>query len=221
MNKANKIFYFDFEGRNNLSDVIRSIKGYLKSPEPDKPHWVIFLTARGEGPILAYRELIEFDVRIAAVTFSSTLTFKAADGQVHKPEIPEKVLKFFSGVEIPVITNRLPFDLINGADAHNREMQLLARAFGIFGGSVSLAIQAVLQACDAGIIQPGERVIAAAGDCALIVTASGSATFLNKENGLMINEIICKPRTRKRPEAKTIEGNGGKPQALPREAQGG
>ncbi len=37
------------------------------------------------------------------------------------------------GVGIDVITNRLPFDQILGADAHNREMSILSDALALFG----------------------------------------------------------------------------------------
>jgi hypothetical protein len=111
------------------------------------------------------------------------------------PEISERVRKFFIAFDIPIITNRLPFDDIVGADSHNHEMALLRNALALFGGSVPLAVQAVLQAADAGHVDIGEQVIAATGDTALLVTASTTRLFLVKDSrGLSINEIICKPR---------------------------
>jgi len=219
MVKPSKIFYFEHDGRDTLPDVVRSIKAYLKSASTQElPTWVIFLTSRGEGPLLAYRELLEFDIRIAAVTFAATFSFKAADGTTHAPSIPEKVAKFFRGVDIPVITNRLPFDPISGAGVQNKETELLIKAFSIFGGGVPLAIQAVLQACDAGVVKPGERVIAASGDCALLVCASGARTFLEREDGLVVSEIICKPRTRKSAVAQVRDEAASRPKALPQQA---
>jgi hypothetical protein len=136
------------------------------------------------------------------------------------PEIPEKIQRFFQAFEIPIVTNRLPFDNIEGADAHNREMSLIRDTLALFGGSIPLAIQAVLQATDAGHVNIGEQVIAATGDCALLVTASTTRLFLRKDHfGLVVNEIICKPRsltiTRKTPSPQLanpqsplqIEGN--------------
>lgn len=219
MIKPSKIYYFDYDNRDTLPDVIRSIKAYLRNGSGEElPRWVIFLTSRGEGPMLAYRELIEFNVRLAAVTFSATFSLKTPDGRTYTPAIPDKVVKFFQGVEIPIITNRLPFDPIDGANAHNKETELLIKAFSIFGGGVPLAIQAVLQACDAGIVKPGERVIAATGDCALLISASGTKTFLDRDCGLVVCEIICKPRSRKPSEAKMEKADHSDPKLLPKQA---
>jgi hypothetical protein len=44
------------------------------------------------------------------------------------------------------------------------------------------------------MVAPGELVITATGDTALLVTASTTRMFLMKDaRGLAVNEIICKP----------------------------
>ncbi|MDR3715207.1 MAG: hypothetical protein P4L51_20535 [Puia sp.] len=153
------------------------------------------MTREGEGPVLAYNQLDTEEIKIIAVTFPPSYAGKRADGSFFVPEIPERIRKFFKGVGIEIITNRLPFDEILGAEAHNREMSVLRDALALFGASVPLAIQAVLQATDAGMVDAGEHVIVATGDTALLVTASTTRLFLMKdERGLAVNEIICKPR---------------------------
>jgi hypothetical protein len=198
MTPVHKVHYFDSEGRENLSLVIRAIKMFLRSVEGQQspsPNKIIFLTREGEGPMLAHNQLQSENKKIIAVTFPRRYAGKRADNSVFMPEISEKVQRYLKAFNIPIITNRLPFDDINGADAHNREMSLLRDALAIFGGSVPLAIQAVLQAVDAGEVEIGEQVIVATGDTALLVTASSTHFFLAKdERGLVVNEIICKPR---------------------------
>jgi hypothetical protein len=196
MTRQNKVQYFESEGREHLLDVIKSIKSYLRQTENHRrPLKLVFLTRQGEGPVLAYNHIPLEGIKIIAVTFPRYFAGRREDGSLFAPEIPERIKKFFAGVGIDVITNRLPFDDILGADAHNREMGLLRDALALLGSSVPLAIQAVLQATDAGMVDPGELVIAATGDTALLVTASTTRMFLMKdERGLAVNEIICKPR---------------------------
>jgi uncharacterized protein len=199
MAKFHKVQYFASEGRGNLSSVIKCIKMFLRSPDPQgviAPKKIVFMTREGEGPILAHSQLQSEDVKIIAVTFPRNYAGKRADDSIFMPEISERVRRFFTAFNIPIITNRLPFEDIQGADSHNREMSLLRNALAIFGGSMPLAIQAVLQATDAGYVDVGEQVIAATGDTALLVTASTTRLFLVKDSrGLSVNEIICKPNT--------------------------
>ena len=210
MNRVYKVQTFDREGRENLANVLKNVKNYMRGlvtsgiPYPTK---IVFFTLQGEGPMLAYNQLSGLDLTIIAVTFPPTYSVQMKDGTKFLPQIPDKVSKFFKGVEIPVIRARLPFDEITGAESHNKEMLMLKHALAIFGGSMPLAIQAVLQATDGGYIPAGEEVIVVTSDTALLVTSSTTKDFLNQTSGLIVNEIICKPRnfTISRPQPKEVE----------------
>ena len=166
--------------------------------------------------MMAYNQLQDEDMVIIAVTFPRLVGGSRKDGSVPSPEIPEKVRKFFDGVGIAVLSHRLPWDEIVGATAHNREMDLLRDALGLFGSSMPMAIQAVLQSTDSGHVDVGEQVIVATGDTALLVTASTTQMCFRKDHlGFSINEIICKPNifseSRKRPEPpKSLDVGTGK-----------
>lgn len=196
MSRTLRVQLFDSEGRENLPDVVKNLKTYMKGllagGRSNLPK-VVFLTAQGEGPMIAYSQLGGLNVTIIAVTFPPDFTVRTKENEEFKPQIPEKVRKFFKGVEIPVISGRLPFDGISGADSHNREMGLLRSAISLFGGSMPLAIQAVLQATDHGLVDVGEQVVAVTSDTAVLITASTTELFLSKTCGMMVNEIICKP----------------------------
>ena len=198
MTRPRKVQYFETEGRENLLLVIKSIKAFLRPTESQDallPKKIVFMTREGEGPMLAHSQLQSEELKIIAVTFPRHYEGKHPDDSVFMPEITERVRKFFVAFEIPIITNRLPFDDIIGAESHNREMALIRNSLAVFGGSIPLAIQAVLQATDAGYVDVGEQVIAATGDTALLVTASTTRLFLAKDSrGFSVNEIICKPR---------------------------
>jgi hypothetical protein len=218
MNNATKssIFYFETEGRiNNLEDVLKVLRKILKSREDLRELKIVVFTAEGRGPALAYNQLGEFSPRMIAVTFPRGFTIKGPNGP-YCPQIAENVLKFFKGVEIDVITPpRLPFDFIEGLDAHNQQMRLVSQTISIFGSGFALCLQAVMCACDMGFVKEGETVIAFSGDTAGLFVASPTKRFLNPQFGLAVQEIFCKPRnltiSRPKPrlidpETKTIEG---------------
>lgn len=211
--RSHRIHYFDSEGRDNLPSVIKYVKAYLKTFRlqtgdtiAGRPNKIVCMTFRGEGPLLAYHELVDEEVTIIAVLFPSTYRVVSKD-TVTSSEIPEKVRKFFNGVDVRVIQTRLPFDEITGAESHNKEMSTLKKTLSVFGGSIPLAIQAVLQATDSGEVCSGEQVVAITSDTALVVTASTTKDFLSPTAGLQVNEIICKPRqfTIARPAPKAAE----------------
>ncbi len=197
MNKyPSQIAYFETEGRDgNLQQVIRVIKKFFKKRDELRSLKLVIFTARGEGPMLAFKELMDFSPKILAVTFPLDFSIKSPDSEErYFPRIPEQVMKFFVGVGISVIPPAsLPLDPISGMDSHNHETKMIKDTITIFGGGFTNCIQAVLRACDAGEIVPGERVIAMSGDCAAVITACMSNKFLTSE-GLSINEILCKPR---------------------------
>ena len=193
MNRSSSILYFDHEGRDNLLRVIKVLRRTFRNRPELRSGKVIFFTAFGEGPALAYNQLQDFDAKIIAVTFPPSFTVRLKDREVH-PHLDPKVLAFFHGVGIKVLSGRLPLDPIKGADALNRETKLIKDVFTTISGSFPLCIQAVLQSCDMGEVSPGEVVIAVTGDCAAIVTASTTESFLSAEDGLVVNEILCKPR---------------------------
>jgi hypothetical protein len=193
MSKVNSIVYFEREGRENWSYVLRLVKRtFQRRPELRSCKIVIF-TAIGEGPAAAYNLLQEWDPQIIAVTLPPDFAV-IREGQKVSPRIPPKAKAFFDGVKIPVITARMPFQKIDGATAHNDQMSLIGDVLALFGGSFSHGVQAVLQACDHGLVQSGEKVIFVTGDSAAVVTASSTGKFLARDEGLAIHEIICKPR---------------------------
>ena len=193
MTKSNSISYFEREGRENWPQVLRLVKRTFLRRLDLRSCKVVIYTAIGEGPAAAYNLLQEWDPKIIAVTLPPDFSV-VRDGQKVSPRIPAKAMAFFDGVQIPVIRARLPFDKIEGATAHNDQMTLITRMLSLFGGGFTYCVQAVLQACDHGLVEIGEKVIAITGDCAAVVTASTSTKFLTRDEGLAINEIICKPR---------------------------
>lgn len=218
MNNSTKapIFYFDAEGRANLEEVLKVMRKILKSREDLRGLKIVVFTAEGRGPALAYNQLGEYSPKMIAVTFPRGFSVKGPNGHPYCPRISESVLKFFKGVEIDVIVPpRLPLDLIEGMEGHNQQMQLVRRTMAVFGTGFEMCLQAVMCACDMGLIEEGEEVIAFSGDTAGVFRASPTKKYLSLQCGLAVQEIFCKPRrltvSRPKPkmaspEIKTIEG---------------
>jgi hypothetical protein len=55
---------------------------------------------------------------------------------------------------------------------------------------MSLCVQAVVLACDAGAVELGEHVIAMTSDTAILVQAAATRRMLRE---LVVREILCKP----------------------------
>jgi hypothetical protein len=193
LQKTSAILYFDAEGRENFSQVIRAVRKALKKRPDLRGLKLVVMTATGEGPALLYARLNEYSPKIIAVTFAPDFSVKRGN-EVYRPQIPERLSNFFKGVGVKVLTNRLPFDQIGGAAAHNGEMQLIKDVITIFGGGFSLGIQAALSACDHGEVAVGERILCLTGDTATIVSSTTSDKFLSWSEGLVVHEILCKPR---------------------------
>ena len=190
---VSSIVYFEGEGRRNLVQVIRTVKKAFRKRSDIRTYKLVIFTAHGEGPAIAYNQLQEYDPQIIAVTFPPSFFIKRGEEIIH-PHIHPKLRAFFNGVNVRVITGRLPFDQVEGIQVHNDQMKLIRDVLSLFGGSFELCVQAVLQACDTGAVEIGEKVVGMSGDCAAIITASTTQKFLSIKEGLAINEILCKPR---------------------------
>ena len=70
----------------------------------------------------------------------------------------------------------------------------MATLLRTFCEGIKVCVEITLMACDAGLVQEGEKVIAVAGtaagaDTAIVATAAPSTRLAN----LRVHEIICKP----------------------------
>jgi hypothetical protein len=192
------IVYFEQEGRQNLSHVLNAVKSAFRKREDIRACKIVIFTAVGEGPALAYNKLKEYKPNIIAVTFPPGFSVMKRGNEGTEIETPvrisDELRQFFVGVGVKVLSSKLPLEGFDGADAIKQQMKLITDVLSLFGAGFSLCVQAVLQACDMGAVNIGEKVVAMTGDCAALMTASSTAKFLSADGGLSINEILCKPR---------------------------
>ena len=201
--------YFWQEGKANLHDCLKV--SFEAAKRHDITKLVIF-TGAGLGVKEAYSDFIQQEenshMKLVAVTFPlghpNAHLFLAND------------LAWLEEHAVPLVRAHLPFDPIRtqyaGQGILGQDFCLLGNVLSVFGGSMSLAIQAVLMACDAGFVKKGEHVIALTSDTSILVRSAPTSHLLTD---LVVREIFCKPvfldisKKEKRPDpepSKVIEG---------------
>ena len=188
------VTYFAKEGRDNLSECVRL------SFEAAVTHGIeklVIFTARGQGVRFALDNFMSRQeyahMKVIAVTFPQAFGGTS--------EIPDPTSKFskqehavLENAGIRVVKAHMPFEPIR-AQYDNRgllaqDLSIVGNALNIFCGSMSLCIQGVLMACDAGEVTMGEPVVVLTSATSLIVHASTTANFLTD---LIVRQLICKP----------------------------
>jgi len=181
------------EGKENLARCLQATFAAALAHRVGK---VVIFTSAGRGVMMAldeYRSQEKYShIELVAVSFPSQSQFTAGDPLEHC--IPGSVLETLSERGVPVVRAHLPFDPIRthyvGQGVLGQDFGLIGNALRIFGGSMSLCVQAVLMASDAGFVELGEHVIAMTSDTSILVRAAGTERFLTD---LIVREIICKP----------------------------
>jgi uncharacterized protein len=188
------ITYFLQEGRENLPECLKIAFQVAKKQHVEK---IVIFTARGEGILLALNNLCGLeeykDIKLVAVTFPQARVF-TADGKPLEVRILDEAERAMKEHNIPLVRAHLPFDPIaprfKDRGVLAQDLSLVESALNIFGGGMSLCVQAVILACDAGAIGLGEHVISMTADTAILVQAAPTARMLRE---LTIREILCKP----------------------------
>jgi hypothetical protein len=187
--------YFLQEGRENLEDCLKLSFQAALQQGIDR---VIIFTAYGDGVKIAVEQFCskpEYDhIKLVAVTFPAGKEFTNTRNEPVLVSIADDVAAMMSAHGIPLVKAHLPFDSIEPGAALRttvgRGFNLLSEALNMFCGSMSLCVQSVALACDAGYIEPGEHVIALTSDTAILATAAVTRKMLSQ---LVVREIICKP----------------------------
>ncbi|HVC47484.1 MAG TPA: hypothetical protein VND90_09590 [Terracidiphilus sp.] len=185
--------YFLQEGKENLAHCLEATFAAALAHRVSK---IVIFTSAGNGVLMAldqYRSQEQYShIELVAVTFPNQSEFTKGDPSEHR--IPESSLRIFAENRVPVVRAHLPFDPIRthytGHGVLGQDFGLIGNALRIFGGSMSLCVQAVLMASDAGHAALGEHVIAMTSDTSILVRAASTSRFLTD---LIVREIICKP----------------------------
>jgi len=213
--------YFREEGKVNLHACMEVAFNTAASRDIDT---IVIFTGIGEGPEIAIKEFRSqekfHDIQLIAVTFPYGQRFK--DGK--EAAISPATRSLLQENRVPLVRAHLPFNPIS---AHYRDhgilgqdLTLIGNALSIFGGSMSLCVQAAAMACDAGWLEVGDHVISMTSDTAIIVRAAPTDRLLTD---LIVREVLCKPlfltigKGEELLDEPTIEASPSVPELLPPE----
>jgi hypothetical protein len=186
--------YFLQEGKENLPECLKIAFHAAKQQNITK---IVIFTARGEGVRMAIDGFCSqpgFEhIKLVAVTFPEGKAFTDADKPIIV-EIPADQKAFFESKGVPIVRAHSPFDPITSPGRQRgvlgQDLSLVGDALDVLCGSMSLCVQAILLACDAGAVSLREHVIALTSDTAVLAQAANTAQMLSD---LIIREILCKP----------------------------
>jgi len=204
--------YFLQEGRENLPECLKV--AFQAAVQQNIQKLVIF-TAYGEGVRLAIESFCsqeEYEhIRLVAVTFPAGQVFTNKKRESIDVRIADETLALMEAHNVPLVRAHLPFDAIEPGAALKTKVgsgfNLLAETLNMFCGSMSLCVQAIALACDAGHVGSGEHLISLTSDTAILAQAAVTRCMLSQ---LIIREILCKPAvlTIGRNETKANIGGG-------------
>lgn len=216
-------YYFDGEGRARMRDCLRhSIEWCAHAGVPK----LVVFTGTGEGPHYAATQLVSREgythISIIAVTPPVGRAYRANPADPESPIIRAGIgmamREELLALGVNVVAAHLPFKEVHDGRARTSEWTRVAEAYGVLGGGFALAVQAVLIACDAGEVVPGERVVVATADTSLVVRACPTEFFLSPTEGLLVEHIVCRPLRYdvSKPKHRTLATEGRNPDALDR-----
>lgn len=190
------ITYYLQEGKANLR---QTIKIALEAAKAHSINTVVIFTSKGEGVRVAHdaihtsgSQLTNID--LIAVTFPQGFHFVDEKQQPMDVDISPENKDLFRRENIPLVRAHMPFHPIppffKNRGVLANDLSLVENALNVFGGSMSLCVQAVLMACDAGVVPIGEHVIACTSDTAILAKATCTTRLLTE---FIVREILCKP----------------------------
>jgi hypothetical protein len=189
-----QITYFAEEGKNNLTECLRLSFATADQYEFEK---IVIFTGIGDGLEEAaeqYSTQARYaGIKLVGVTFPQGFEVMN-NGERKAPVFSPERLQYLADRNISLVRAHLPFDPISAQYRQHgilaQDMSIVGNALNIFCGSMSLCVQAVLMACDAGEVGIGEHVVVMSSDTALIVRAAPTTRLLTD---FIVRQIICKP----------------------------
>lgn len=197
LGEQKEIFYFQAEGKRNLKRTIELVKARAVTLNLKK---IVVFTGDGDGAFLLNEAVQDSSITVLAVTFPYKATFRPEkkDEPNREKIIPKTseadVRQKFLEKGIPLIQGVMPLWEIVLPGTVESKVKIIQATLSLISGGLPLCVQAVLMACDAGHVEPGEEVISMSADTAIVARAAQTRWLFHPERGLEIREIICMPR---------------------------
>jgi hypothetical protein len=187
--------YFREEGKGNLHEcLVASMESVVRFGLSK----LVIFTAKGDGldAALRLKEVRpEFDqIQLVGVTFPQGKVFPGREGVHLSTRFEPQLLEELANARVPLVRARLPFDPIwrnyPTSSTVAQELSSFGGVLNIFGGGMSLCVQASLMACDAGYVDWGEHIVVMSADTSVLLQAAPTDHFMTD---LIVREIVCKP----------------------------
>jgi len=176
-----KIVYFETSGEENTLEVLRLVEERALARGINK---IVLASTRGDTARAAVDAFDGTDLYLVVVPHQF--------GFGSQQRFPQQLV-----TELEKRGHRVHFGtmLFHTEDLYGiRAPRLMATLLRTFCQGIKVCVEIILMACDGGLIEQGEKVIAVAGTAAgadtAIVATSAPSTRLAE---LHIHEIICKP----------------------------
>jgi hypothetical protein len=176
-----KIVYFETVGKENTPEVLRLVRERAQERGITK---VVLASTRGDTARVAADAFAGSDIRLVVIPHQF--------GFGERQRFPQELVS-----ELEQKGHRVHFGtmLFHTEDLYGvRAPRLMATLLRTFCQGIKVCVEIILMACDGGLIEHNEKVIAVAGtgagaDTAVVATSAPS----NRLPDLHIHEIICKP----------------------------
>jgi len=187
-------YYVTDKGKKVMTTTIE--KALERTSELGLRKLLIF-TSDGEGPIFAAENKASRDIQIVAVTFPAGQVFRDDRRKEIRPKLSDPIeKKRLEDKGIVVVQGTMPLQEIVVPGCKDPRIDAIIRTLSLISLGLPLCVEAILMATDAGIVMPGEEVVSAAADTAIVGCGALSHWLFHPSQGLDIREIICKPRSR-------------------------
>jgi len=176
-----KIVYFECTGKENTAEVLRLVKERAQARGINR---IVLASTRGDTARAAVDVFAGTALRLTVIPHQ----FGFGERQRFPRELVSELEKKGHRVHFGTM-------LFHTEDLYGvRSPRTMATLLRIFCQGIKVCVEIILMACDGGLIEQGEKVIAVAGtgagaDTAVVATSAPSTKLAD----LHIHEIICKP----------------------------
>jgi hypothetical protein len=183
-----QVEYFESCGKHNSS---RCLEIVAKAVDEGFSH-VVVATTGGDTGLLFAEGLSGKKVNLVAVTHNIGF------GEPNRDECPAESRKKMEALGVRIFTGTILTRSIERSFMQKHQglypVYIVAETLRVFGQGTKVAVEIVMEACDAGLIPEGEDVIAVAGtgrgaDTVAVIRAHPSNRFLD----IRVQQILAKP----------------------------
>ncbi|MBO0445543.1 hypothetical protein JZO78_04235 [Enterococcus ureilyticus] len=176
---------------DNLKELFEETVSYAEKNNIGK----IIIFAKGTENVLKLKEEIgDKKIELIVTTFpmNQVLYIENDEGEIEEtyPELYSKDERNkLEQKDIRVLPGTLPFEAIIIPGYDNNPYNVISKTLNLFGNGMDIIIQSALMTTDAGITEPGERVVSMNTQMFADLNTANSRFLFHPEKKVLINEI--------------------------------